>query len=51
MLLEVDGAELKAEKAENAGGGEDVDGSGPLELLSWVMDERRAGPGTSIVRS
>lgn len=47
LFLEVEGPELKAENAENAGGGVDVE-MGPWALLSWVKDERRAGPGTPI---
>ena len=43
----VAGAELKAEKGENpGGGGVDVD-RGPLALLLCVIDESNAGPGIS----
>lgn len=46
LFCEVEGAELKAEKAENGGGGVGAD-AGPLALLSWVRDESKAGPGIS----
>lgn len=42
-----DGPEVKAEK----GAGEVDFGSWPLALLSWVTDERSAGPGMSGVVS
>lgn len=49
LFFEVDGPELKAEKAEN-GGGVEVD-TGPLALFSCVRDDSRAGPGISIMWS
>lgn len=46
MFFDEEGPELKAEKAENGGGGVDV-GRAPLALLSCVMEDNKAGPGIS----
>lgn len=47
MFLEEEGPELKAEKAENDGGGGVDVGRAPLALLSCVMEDSKAGPGIS----
>lgn len=42
------GGEEKEAKDEKAGAGS---GTEPVALLSWVIDERRAGPGMSVAVS
>lgn len=37
---------MNPEKGEK-GGGVGFDAAGPLALLFWVMEDSRAGPGTS----